>query len=84
MNDEVRTETYLRSDIINVLSALSASVDDILRAIQGTEIALYRAGYDAALQAVARSFAVEIEEADRPARMVDVTPRRRALRGEGR
>jgi hypothetical protein len=84
IESEVRTETYLRSDIINVLSALDATTDDIAAMVPGPEMALYRAGYAAALRAAARSFDVEIDTArhdGHSGRLIDVTPRRRALNG---
>ena len=62
----VRAETYLRSNIQNVLNALQGSIDDILDQLPIPEIAIYRDGYSAALRAAARAFDVQIDDSPSP------------------
>jgi hypothetical protein len=73
---DVRVETFLRSDIDDRLTALAQA----------------RPEWVPCLLVVAQSFGVELNERELAAgggdgptgRLIDVTPRRRALRGGGR
>lgn len=56
-----RTEVFLRDDIASILRAIEASNRVLARHLPTHEVALYRAGFEAALQAIALAFDVPLE-----------------------
>jgi hypothetical protein len=81
------TETYMRQDIANILSALAETIDDLARRMPSDAVEHYTDGYNAALVAVARAVHVDVYAprrdsahnlAESQRRLIDVTQGRAA------
>lgn len=57
----VRTEVFLREDIQNVLRAISSANRALAARLPIAEVTIYRAGFNAAMQAVAEAFDVILD-----------------------
>lgn len=57
----VRTEVYLRSDIENALVAIEKANAALAEQVPLAQVAIFRAGFTAALQAVAASFDIRLD-----------------------
>ncbi len=66
----VRTEVFWREDIQSILRAIDRANASLAAHLPLAEVAIYRAGFAAALQAVATSFDVRLESA--PPAMFDL------------
>ena len=64
MANYMRTEFYVRDDIENILRAINRANRDLSSLLGSAEVDLYRAGFVAALQALAEAFNVQFETAD--------------------
>jgi hypothetical protein len=63
----VRTQLFWRDDIESVLRAIDRSNEQLTSALPLAEVAIYRAGFQAALQAVATSFDLHLDTPSAPA-----------------
>ena len=63
---EVRSNTFLRHDIQSILRAIDAGNAELATYLPVPEVAIYRAGFVAALQAVAKAFDVHLEPQSPP------------------
>lgn len=59
----VRTEVFWREDIQSILRAIDCANASLAAHVPVAEVAIYRAGFAAALQAVATSFGVDLDPA---------------------
>ena len=64
---QVRTELFYREDIRTLLQSLDGANAALLTRMQGQQAAAYRAGFAAAMEAVATAFGVRL---DPPEQMV--------------
>jgi hypothetical protein len=55
---EIRSEVFLRHDIQSILSAIYLANQELARTMPQPETAMYRAGFEAAIRAVATAFHV--------------------------
>lgn len=56
-----RSELYLRADIANVVRAIDAANAELAAAVPLAEVSAYRAGFVAALHAIAMAFDLDIQ-----------------------
>lgn len=62
----ISTEVWLREDIRNVLIAIDRANGDVACAVPGKEVLIFRAGFRAAIEAMAAAVAVDIPAAPKP------------------
>lgn len=58
----IRSEVFLREDIQSILRAIDFANAELARHLPDPEIAIYRAGFQAALSSVARAFHVDLDD----------------------
>jgi hypothetical protein len=62
----VRSEVFLRENLISLLAAIAAAQSDLAQRLEGREAQVYTAGFIAALRAVATALGIDFRPEPRP------------------
>ena len=60
MDMRIQSEVFLKADIENILNSIDEAVADLAVNLPFQEVAIYRMGFAAAMQAVAKAFDIEL------------------------